>query len=151
MLPLPFQRYRATSCYFSPLVCCILRLIRNILFSVDRVCLIAEHRSKNRCGSTQLTTGRQMAGLVDTNHNEQHPGELSKSSRTPARLFSSTLFCHRFSCTPPKPNPAPPPLLSPSGGLVSNIRGGPRRAAPRMGISRTFVLFPRGRSTPPGK
>ena len=50
--------------------------------------------------------------------------KLRGSSRIPVaprpdsflRLFSAS-----FSSTPPKPNPAPPPLLSPSGGLVSNI------------------------------
>ena len=48
--------------------------------------------------------------------------KLRGSSRNPVaprpdsflRLFSAS-----FSSTPPKPNPAPPPLLSPSGGLVS--------------------------------
>ena len=54
-------------------------------------------------------------------HDEQPPRGLSKASRTSVRLFSSTLFCRSFSLTPPKPNPAPPPLLSPSGGLVSKL------------------------------
>ena len=77
--------------------------------------------SRDSSGSTHLTTGRQMAGLVKFNHDEQLPRELLKSSRTSVRLFSSTLFCHSFSSTPPKPNPAPSPLLSPSGGLVRMI------------------------------
>ena len=59
--------------------------------------------------------------FVEFNRDEQPPRELSKSSRTSVRLFSSTLFWRSFSFTPPKPNPAPPPLLSPLGGLVSTL------------------------------
>ena len=56
--------------------------------------------------STHLTTDRQMASLVDFNHDEQPSRELSKSSRLSVRLFlrlfSATVFLSL------RPNPTPP-------------------------------------------
>ena len=64
---------------------------------------------RDSSGSTYLTIGRQMAGLVEFNHDEQPPGELSKSSRFSVRLFrrlfSVAVFLSlRPNSTPPHPN-----------------------------------------------
>ena len=109
-----------------------------ICFAAPTGSLVLKHPSfvsRVSSGSMHFTTGRQMVGLVEFNHDEQPLRELSKSSRISARLFfDSFLPQFFFHCAQTQRRPTPTPIASrrvseyrfaafqsPSDGVVKNI------------------------------